>query len=124
MPTPIDRIAEEHLRIWNSAPSAERTSAAASLYTEDVLTAEPAASYTSPAGVEQAIDGLHAALPDLQLRRTGAIQTAQNLSTYSWALGAPGGPAVVTGRDVLLIVDDRISSLYVLIDEPEEAAAD
>lgn len=95
MASSVTSIAAEHLRIWNAEPGAERTAALAGAYSTDVVVAEPAAAYVGHAGVEQAIDGLHAALPGMTLQLTGPIQTAQELSTYTWTLGTDGGPAAV-----------------------------
>jgi hypothetical protein len=115
-------IAAEHLRIWNSQPGPERTSAVAGIYASDAVVAESNATYRGRSGVEQAIDGLHAALPGMQLELTSPIQTAQELSTYTWTLGPQGQPAVVTGRDALSIKEGAITAVYVFIDAPQEPA--
>lgn len=120
MAASIASLVEKHLNIWNSLPSEERTTAVARLYSSDVLIAESVATYSGHAGVEQAIDGLRAALPGMQLELTGPIQTAQDLSTYSWSLGPEDGAVVVTGRDVLTIKGGAITALHVLIDGPQE----
>jgi hypothetical protein len=117
----IASIVDEHLHIWNSPPSEERTIAVARLYAPGVPVAEPEAAYSGHPGVEKAIDGLHLALPGMHLELTGPIQTAQKLSTYSWSMGPKGGDIVVTGRDVLTVEDVFITALYVLIDEPPQA---
>jgi hypothetical protein len=116
----INAIAAEHLRIWNSQPSEERSSAVAGIYASDAVVAESNATYFGQSGVEQAIDALHAALPGMQLEITGPIQTAQQLSTYTWTLGPQGQHAVVIGRDALTIKDGVITALYVFIDAAQE----
>lgn len=121
MAASITSVAQQHLKIWNSPPSRERTEAVARIYSSNVLVAESDATYSGHAGVEQAINGLQGALPRMRLRITGPIQTAHHLSTYSWSLGPEGGGVLVTGRDVLTIEEGAITALYVLID-PQEAA--
>ena len=36
--------------------------------------------------------------------------------TYPWTVGADGGPTIVSGHDVLIIRDGKVSRLYVLIE--------
>lgn len=123
MTSSIDQLADEHLRIWNAPPGTDRDEAATNTYASGVMVCEAEAAYTGYQGLARAIDGLHAALPGMQLTRSGPIQTAQDLSTYTWALGPPGGPTIVTGRDVLIVRDGLIDSVYVLIDAPQDAPA-
>lgn len=112
----VDSIVDAHLDVWNAPPGPERDRSIASIYASDVFIGEPGFSHTGHEGMAQAISGLQTQLPGTVLTRTGPIQVAQDLVTYSWALGPAGGDTIATGRDVLLIRDDSISSLYVLID--------
>ena len=118
MSTSLDQIIAEHLAIWNAPDSDQRSRSIATTYSAEALVAEADAVYHGHAGVAKAIDGLQAALPGMRLELSSAVQTAQELSTYSWTLGPAGGPPAVTGRDVITVRDDVIQSLYVLIDAP------
>jgi hypothetical protein len=120
MSTSIAQVATRHLAIWNSPAGAQRTRSIAETYSSDVLVAESDAVYHGHAGVARAIDGLHSALPGMRLELSGAIQTAQALSTYSWTLGPAGAAPVVTGRDVITVQDGVIDSVYVFIDAPQQ----
>src|SRR4051812_21811903 len=95
----IDRVVGQHLSIWNAEATEERAGAIASTYADDVLVGEAEAVYRGHEGLAQAIDGLHAAMPGMQLQLSSGTQTAQTLTTYSWALAPAGAPAVLTGRD-------------------------
>lgn len=110
-------IVDAHLEAWNSPSGPAREQAIAEIYTDDVFVGEPAAALTGHPGVEAAIAALQDQLPNTALSRTGPVQVSQDLVTYTWQLGPADGPAVATGRDVLIIRDDKVSSLYVLIDE-------
>lgn len=118
MSASVESIVGAHLDTWNSAPGRERERSIAAVYTADVFIGEPAFASTGHAGMEQAIAGLQGQLPGTVLTRSGPIQIAQDLVTYGWNLGPAGGETVASGRDVLIIRDDAISSLYVLIDAP------
>ncbi|MGO2520859.1 MAG: hypothetical protein ACTH8F_12110 [Microbacterium sp.] len=116
MPESYESIIDAHLSTWNSAPGPEREQAIVSIYSLDVAIGEPGAAYTGHAGMTEAISGLQTQLPGTVITRSSPIQTAQDLVTYSWSLGPAGGTAIVTGRDILIIREGSITSVYVLID--------
>jgi hypothetical protein len=120
MTKPVAHIVAEHLTIWNSPAGEERSRSIASTYSDDVLVAEADALYHGHEGAEKAIDALQAAMPGMRLELDGPIQTAQDLSTYSWTLGPAGGAPVATGRDVITVQDGVVKSVYVLIDAPQQ----
>ncbi|MEG9224662.1 nuclear transport factor 2 family protein [Aeromicrobium sp. Sec7.5] len=114
----IESIVTAHLDAWNMAAGPQRAEAVAAVYAGDVFVGEPGAALRGHEGVAQAIDALQSQLPDTAISRSGPIQVAQDLVTYAWSLGPAGGPALATGRDVLLVRDDQVASLYVVIDAP------
>lgn len=116
--TPIETVVATHLDVWNAPSGAQRARSIAAVYSPDVFVGEPQSALRGHAGMEQAIAGLQAQLPGTTISRSGPIQTVQDLITYPWTLGPSAGPAVASGRDVLLLRDDVITSLYVLIDAP------
>jgi len=120
MTVSIENIVAAHLDAWNAPDGPDREQAIADRYSADVVISEPGAEYRGHSGMAQAISGLQAQLPGTAITRSGPIQTAQDLVTYTWELGASGQPAIATGRDVLIIRDGVITSLYVLIDAPEQ----
>lgn len=120
MTKPIAHIVAEHLAIWNSPAGEERSRSIASTYADDVLVAEADAVYHGPEGAEKAIDALQAAVPGMRLALNSPIQTAQDLSTYTWTLGPADGAPVATGRDVITVQDGVVKTVYVLIDAPEQ----
>ncbi len=114
--TPIETLVARHLQAWNAEPGPERDRLVATTYAADVSVGEPGAAYRGHEGMAEAISRLQAQVPGAALTRTGPVQVAQDLVTYSWSLGAPGQPALAAGRDVLLLDDHVVSSLYVVID--------
>lgn len=118
---PIEIMVDAHLDAWNAPAGAERTRLIAATYSPEVFVGEPQGSLHGHDGMEQAIAGIQAQLPGTAISRSGPIQVAQDLVTYSWSLGSPDGPVLATGRDVLLVRDDTVAgleivSLYVVID--------
>lgn len=116
MTGPIDTLVAQHLDAWNAPAGAERDRLIAATYAAGVSVGEPGAAYRGHDGMAEAISQLQAQAPGAGLTRSGPVQVAQDLVTYGWSLGAPGQPALASGRDILLIEDHTIVSLYVVID--------
>ncbi len=112
----VESIVDAHMEAWNAPAGPARQESIAQLYTSDVFVNEPGARLTGHAGVEQAIAALQAQLAGLAIARSGPLQQVQDLVTYPWTVGAESGPTIVSGHDVLIIRDGKVSSLYVLID--------
>jgi len=120
----IDDLVAAHLDTWNSRNGSGRQRSIAAIYTTDVTIGEPGARHTGHGGMNDAISALQAQLPNTTITRSGPIQTAQELVTYPWVLGAVGQPPIAAGRDVLLVVDEAISHVFVLVDGPETLPAE
>ena len=112
----IENLVAAHLDAWNAPAGPDRERAITELYSAAVVIAEPDAKYHGYRGMTEAISNLQAQLPDARLSRTGQIERAQDLVTYTWSLGPRDEPPIATGRDVLIVRDGLITSLYVLID--------
>ena len=117
----IDTLVAAHLTAWNSPDGPDRERSIAATYMPDVTVGEPGARHTGHTGMRAAISALHAQLPNTTITRTGPIQTAQELVTYPWVIGAAGQPPIASGRDVLLVADGAISHVFVVVDPPESA---
>lgn len=112
----VESVVAAHLDTWNAATGPQRAGSITSVYAPDVFIGEPEAALRGHHGMEQAIAALQAQIPGFTIARSGPIQVAQNLVTYGWTLAVGDGPSLATGRDVLLIGDDQVASLYVVID--------
>jgi hypothetical protein len=112
----VENIVVAHMEAWNAPAGPERERAIAEVYTADVFVGEPDARLTGHSGVEQAIAALQAQLPGMALTRGGPLREVQDLVTYPWTIGAEGSSPVVSGHDVLILRDGKVSRLYVLID--------
>jgi hypothetical protein len=112
----VESIVAAHLEVWNAPAGPAREKAIAQVYTADVVANEPGERLSGHAGVEQAVAALQAQLAGMAITRSGPLQEVQDLVTYPFTIGAEGGPTIVSGRDVLIIRDGKVSSLFVLID--------
>ena len=114
---PVESIVAAHLEVFNAPAGPAREKAIAQLYTEDVVAGKPDVRLTGHAGVDQAVAGMQAQLPGMRVTRNGPVQAVHELVIFAWTTGPEGGPAVVSGSEVLIIRDgNKVSNLYVLID--------
>ncbi|WP_369370770.1 hypothetical protein AB1046_18560 [Promicromonospora sp. Populi] len=116
----LENLVGAHLDAWNSPAGATREQLISATYSPKVFIGEPEGAYEGRGGMEQAISALQTQLPGTRISRSGPIQVAQDLVTYAWTLGPSGEAAIASGRDVLLVRDEQIVSLYVVIDAPGE----
>ncbi|WP_158227992.1 nuclear transport factor 2 family protein [Pseudonocardia sp. MH-G8] len=114
----VESVITAHLNAWNGPAGSDRDELIAEFYASDVFVGEPGAAYKGHVGMSEAITALQAQLPGAVISRSGPVQTAQDLVTYSWTLGVEGRAPSASGRDVLVVRDGKITSLYVLIDSP------
>lgn len=119
MASALDALITDHLKAWNTPAGEDRDRLLAEVYAADVSVSEPSVVRTGRKGMAEAISGLQAAVRGGALSRSGPVQTSQQLSTYSWDLGADGGPVLASGRDVVIVRDGAIAALWVIIDSPE-----
>jgi hypothetical protein len=114
----LEGIIAAHLDAWGAPSGPDRDNLVAEVYSPDVFIGEPGAALHGHSGMIKAISGLQAQVPGMTISRSGPIQSVQDLVTYTWTLSVGGQPAIASGRDVLIVREGKITSVYVLIDTP------
>lgn len=107
-----------HLDAWNTDPGSQRDRSISTTYAPDVTVNEPESVHTGHEGMSEAISGVRALAPGAVITRSGPFQSVQDLATYPWDLVLPDGTRLASGRDVLIIRNGVIQSLYVVLDAP------
>ena len=79
----VESVVAAHLDAWNAPEGPDRMNAIAEVYSPDVFIGEPDAKRRGHSGMTQAISALQAQLPGTSITRSGPIQTAQDLVTYT-----------------------------------------
>jgi len=110
-------LLDHHLGIWSTTGCAARAGVIAETYRQDVVLVEPQLPSNGRDGVNDAIDGLQAQVPNMTFAVPRPDQTAQNTVTYTWTLEPAGGASVATGRDVLVVRDGLIPAGSVFVEE-------
>ncbi|MBD0256788.1 MAG: nuclear transport factor 2 family protein [Cytophagales bacterium] len=105
-------------QVMNQRDPAKRRAAMESIYADDATFYEVDAVATGYEAVNAIIQSvLEKMPPDFVFHPTKPATENHNVGRLSWGVGPAGGPAVVTGTDVVLFKDGRIQSLYVFLDK-------
>jgi hypothetical protein len=95
----------------------QRVQAIKRLYAEDAMLYEPDAAVQGHAAIDAAVSRLLGRLPaDFVFSAVVPAVGHHGMGRLSWRLGPPGGPAAITGMDLVQISDGRIQSLFVFLD--------
>jgi hypothetical protein len=105
------------LNVFGERDPEARAAVIDEIFAESVTFADPDAVVTGRAEVNRKAQALlDNAGPDFVFRPAGGVEVAQNLALLAWHFGPDGQPPVVSGKDILIVEDGRITRLYTLLD--------
>ncbi|WP_035201201.1 nuclear transport factor 2 family protein [Agrobacterium tumefaciens] len=115
-----DGLMQGHLyRVFAERDVERRRAAIRELYAETVSVFEPGAEATGHNGLDHTVDAiLSKAPPNFVFGTFGPAVGHHGIGRMRWHFGPEGAPPVVTGLDVVEIVDGKIAKLYVFLDPP------
>ncbi|MCR0983404.1 nuclear transport factor 2 family protein [Roseomonas populi] len=102
--------------VFGERDAARRRAAIAELYAEDLVFADPHGTQHGQAALDKAVERLHEELPGFVFTETGPAQAVEGAGRLAWGFGPPGQPPRVTGLDVVLVREGRITSLFTFLD--------
>lgn len=107
------------VRIFSEADADKRKAAIAEIYAADAVLYEPGHIATGHTEITGTIDALLTSLPpEFVFTAKGPGVGHHGLGRLRWRAGPPGGPAAVTGTDVVRFEADRIKTIHVFLDPP------
>ncbi|RBY90228.1 nuclear transport factor 2 family protein [Blastococcus sp. TBT05-19] len=113
----VSRLMHQSLAVFGERDDARRSAAAEQTYAADVSFTDPEGVVVGREAVEDKVRGLLAGAPDFVFRAAGPAREAGDLGVLRWHFGPADQAPVVSGTDIALIRDGRISALYTLLDE-------
>lgn len=117
----VETLLRENVHgVFSEPDSEKRHKAIARLWAEDGLFIDHDARYEGHSGVALAADGLAKKFPNWVFTERGEIQAFHGVGKLDWGFGPPGGEAVITGIDVLVIKGDKIGAIYTFLDPPKK----
>ncbi len=113
-----DALMQAHLyRVFAERDAAKRRAAIRELYAEAVAVYEPGVEAAGHEGVDHTVEAiLSKAPPSFVFGTFGPAVGHHGIGRMRWHFGPAEGPPVVTGLDVVEIVDSKITKLYVFLD--------
>ncbi|RWX74667.1 nuclear transport factor 2 family protein [Neorhizobium lilium] len=113
-----DGLMQAHLyRVFAERDADKRRAAIRELYAETVTVFEPDAEATGHDGLDHTVEAiLSKAPPSFVFGTFGPAVGHHGIGRMRWHFGPEGAPPVVSGLDVVEIVDGKIAKLYVFLD--------
>ncbi len=102
---------------FNQRDQAQRITAIAGTYAEDVVFSDPEGVVTGREALNEKAQHVLDGAPGLVFRPTGPVRHVGNLGLLSWHLGPDNQPPVVSGTDIAIVNEGRITALYTLLDD-------
>ncbi|MGC5026785.1 nuclear transport factor 2 family protein [Tsukamurella sp. DT100] len=120
-PSPGDRTPDEndgfaalvaaYLAMWNERDPRARQALAAAVFTPDAYYVDPNSAARGIAAIDAYVAGWQAQFPDSEFTR-GALHGHHHVVYFEWSFGSPGNPPAGNGRDVAVVENGRISTVY------------
>jgi hypothetical protein len=118
--TSIDALMRANvLAVFNERDRDARREAIARIYAADVVFSDSDGVIRGHAAIDEKVQGLLDSTPGFVFRPVGAAREANDLGMLDWQFGPEGAAPAVTGTDVVLVRDDKITAAYTFVDAPE-----
>lgn len=116
MPSASELAQRNLLEVFNERDPAGRARAGDEIYAAAVEFHDPGGAVQGPAAVVAKAAALLDEAPGFVFTLRRVRENPGGLSILDWGFGPEGGDPVVTGTDVVIVADGRISALYTLLD--------
>lgn len=113
--TDLTTIIDTHLAGYGEPDATRRLERLTAVWAPDGTLVVPPIDGTGPAGIAAVVDALLGQYPGHRFERTTAVDAHHDLARYGWALVEPDGSAVLTGLDITVGADGRLTSIVGLL---------
>lgn len=108
-PTDLDTLIDGYLAGWNTTDPAERAELVARHWAPDARMADPLVDVTGHAELIDVFARFHETYPACSFRRRGTHDAHHELVRWEWEMLDPNGSVILTGMDVAVVADGRLS---------------
>ncbi|MBE9179284.1 nuclear transport factor 2 family protein [Oculatella sp. LEGE 06141] len=121
METTIEVLLERNLlEVFNNNNAANRREVIAELWADDCVFVAPEGIHRGRQEIDETVGGLLAQFPRYQFAVDRPAQGQHGVGRLSWIYGPPEEPRRITGEDIGIIKDGKLTTLYAFIDTPNE----
>ena len=116
MSTAIEELLTACLhRVFGERDEEKRISAIAEILAEDIVFSDPDGIFRGHQAVNERVRSLLEGAPGFVFSEAGPVREVRDLGVLEWGFGPEGQLPVVTGMDVVTVVDGRIATLHTLL---------
>lgn len=106
------------LDVFGERDHAKRATAAERTYAADVVFSDSDEVVVGLDAVVEKAGKILDSAPGFVFAPTGSVHEVQDMAFLAWGFGPAGAEPVVTGFDVCLVLDDRITKVYTVLTSP------
>jgi catechol 2,3-dioxygenase-like lactoylglutathione lyase family enzyme len=109
-------LVHKHQAIFSEVDATKRTRLMAEAYAYNIKVVDPHAVHEGLAEVNKFIAALQQKSPAGAFSQAGPVEAHHNVAELHWQFGTAGQPAQVTGRDILVLANGKVQTMYVFVD--------
>jgi hypothetical protein len=106
--------------VFGERDPARRQAAIAAIWKEDGIFVDPSGAYVGQVALNDVVARLLEQFPEFVFTELGTAETFHGIGRLAWGFGLPNEAPKVTGLDVVVVRDGRLSALYTFLDTPGE----
>jgi SnoaL-like domain len=107
------------LEVFNEVDAARRREVIAELWSENGVFVDPEGVHRGAREIDETAAELFARFPGYRFSVAGAVQAQHSVvGRLAWEYGPPESPRRMTGEDICVVEEGRISALYTFVDPP------
>lgn len=111
-----DLVRENLLEVFGQRDATKRLATIERIHAPHVVFTDPEGSVTGHQALDAKAHGILASAPPaFVFRPVGSAHAAGDIAYIRWSYGPDGGPPAVTGTDVVVVSEGRISRLYTML---------
>ena len=116
--TEMTALVDDYLNAWNETDPGARRAIVDKVWVPEGVYTDPLASVTGTEAIDQVLAGAQQQFAGMRFVRGDVFETHHNIARFTWELvPQSGGEAVVIGFDVVVVNDEKVTSVYGFIDK-------
>jgi hypothetical protein len=117
MSASVEYLLKQNLHaVFGERDSDKRRAVIANIWKDDGVFIDSDGPHVGHKAIDEAVENLLRRFPDFVFTELGDIDAFHGNGRLAWGFGPPGMPPKVTGLDVVVVTEDRLSALYTFLD--------